>query len=73
MQTVTKVHSKNWHNNITELFKVMFSDSQIAKVFILGADKTKYIINYGIATYFYEILKTNVNLAGFYVISLTKV
>ena len=69
LQTVTKGHSKNSNNNITELFKVMFPDSQIAKMFTLGADKTRYIINHGIAPYFYEILKANVNLADFYVIS----
>ena len=65
MQTVTKGHSKNLNNNITELFKVMFSDSQIAKIFTLGADKTRYITNHRIAPYFYEILKANVNLADF--------
>ena len=69
LQTVTKGHSKNSNNNVTELFKVMFPDSQIAKMFTLGADKTRYIINHGIAPYFYEILKANVNLADFYVIS----
>ena len=69
MQTVTKEHSKNSNNNVTELFKVMFPDRQIAKMFTLGADKTRYIINHGIAPYFYEILKVNVNLADFHVIS----
>ena len=38
-------------------------------MFTLGADKTRYIINHGVAPYFYEILKANVNLADFYVIS----
>ena len=38
-------------------------------MFTLGADKTRDIINYGIAPYFYEILKANVNLADFYVIN----
>ena len=61
LQTLTKGHSKNSNNNITELFKVMFPDSQIAKIFTLVADKTRYIISHGIAPYFYEILKANVN------------
>ena len=69
MQTVTKGHSKNSNNNITELFKVMLPESQIAKIIILGADKTRYIINHDIAPHFYKILKANVNLADFYVIS----
>ena len=69
LQTVTKGHSKNSSNNIAELFKVIFPDSQIAKMFTLGTDKTRYIVNYGIAPYFYEILNANVNLADFYAIS----
>ena len=73
LQTVTKGHSKNSNNNITELFKVMFPDSQIAKIFTLGADKTRHIINHGIALCFYETLKANVNLADFYVISFDEV
>ena len=39
LQTVTKGNSKNSNNNITELFKVMFPDSQIVKICILGAEK----------------------------------
>ena len=39
MQTVTKGHSKSSNNNITELFKIMFPDSQIVKMCILGAEK----------------------------------
>ena len=70
MQTVTKGHSKNSNNSVTELFKVMFPDSQIAEMFTLGADKTRYVMNHGVpyfyAPYFYEILKANVNLADFY-------
>ena len=69
LQTVTKGHSKNSNNDITKLFKVMFPYSQMAKMFKLGADKTKYIINQGIASYFYEILKASVNLADFYIVS----
>ena len=63
LQTVTIGHSNNLNNNITELFKV------VSWAVTLGADKTTYIINHGIAPYFYEILNTNVNLADFHVIS----
>ena len=63
LQTVTIGHSNNLNNNITELFKV------VSWAVTLGADKTRYIINHGIAPYFYEILNTNVNLADFHVIS----
>ena len=66
MQTVTKGHFKNSNDNN------VFPDSQIAKMLTLGADETRYIINYGIAPYFYEIFKASVNLVGFYVISFDK-
>ena len=39
LQTVTEGHSKCSNNNITELFKVMFPDSQIVKMCILRAEK----------------------------------
>ena len=44
----------------------------IANCKTLGADKTRHIIHYGIAPYFYEILKASVNLEDFYVISFHK-
>ena len=39
----------------------MFPDSKIVKSFALGADKLRYLITYGIAPYFYDLLKDNVN------------
>ena len=35
----------------------MFPDSKIAKSFELGATKLKYVINFGIAPYFRDILQ----------------
>ena len=46
----------------------MFSDSEIAKSFKLGADKLKYSVNYGLAPYFKSILETNVKNSDCYVI-----
>ena len=37
-------------------------------MFTLGADKARYVINHGIAPYFYEVLKASVSSADFYVI-----
>ena len=51
---------------------VMFPGSQIEKMFTIGAGKTKYTVDHGIAPYFYENLKANVNLADFYFISIDK-
>ena len=39
----------------------MFPDSKIVESFALGADKLHYLITYGIAPYFYDLLKDNVN------------
>ena len=36
LPAVTKGHSKDLNNNITELFKFMFPDSQIAKMLKQG-------------------------------------
>ena len=41
---------------VSELFEVMFSDSQIAKDFQMSRTKMTYLINFAIAPYFLEIL-----------------
>lgn len=54
LRTVIKRHSSNSNDNITSFFKSMFPDNKFAKLFGLGADKTRYVINYDIAPYFCE-------------------
>ena len=39
----------------------MFRNSKIVESFALGADKLHYLITYGIAPYFYDLLKDNAN------------
>ena len=39
----------------------MFSDSDIAKEFSMGADKLRYVVNQRIAPYFHKILKEEVS------------
>ena len=47
----------------------MFPDSKIAKSFELGATKLKYVINFGIAPYFRDILYNHLQKSDCFVIS----
>ena len=65
---------------VSELFQVMFSDSQIAKDFQMSRTKMANIINFGIAPtyiinfatapYFLEILASELKSCNYYSISL---
>ena len=68
LQSVLKGHSNNSSSNISPLFKVMFPDSKIVESFALGADKLRYLITYGIAPYFYDLLKDIVNNSECYTV-----
>ena len=50
-----------------ELFQAMFKDSKIAKKFTCGSTKCSYVINFGIAPYFHNLLENALNFAPFYV------
>ena len=65
-QSILKGHSHNSSNNISPLFKVVFPESKIVESFALGADKLRYLITYGIAPYFYDLLQDNVNNSDCY-------
>lgn len=49
--TVTKHQSYTGNENIDELFQIMFPDSEIAKTFKCGKDKTAYMARFGLADY----------------------
>ena len=53
------------------IFRTMFSDSHTAQEFELGADKLKYVTNWGVAPYFKDLLiKAQLHTSDFMVISL---
>ena len=52
-----------------DLFKCMFPDSQIATKFSLSKTKCSYIINVGFASYFIEVLLSQIKASSFFVIS----
>ena len=47
----------------------MFSDSHTAQEFELGADKLKYVTNWGVTPYFKDLLKAKLHTSDFMVIS----
>ncbi|KAL7846797.1 hypothetical protein SRHO_G00217770 [Serrasalmus rhombeus] len=59
----TKHHSFNSNEGIGELFRNMFPDSDMAKSFALGKDKTAYFIKFGIAPCFKKQLVKTINKA----------
>lgn len=69
LKVVCSSFSNNSCSDISQIFKCMFPDSAIAKSFELGADKLKYVINFGIAPYFKDILDDILKKSNHYVIS----
>ncbi|CAM4639158.1 unnamed protein product [Leuciscus chuanchicus] len=61
-------HSYNSNEGIGELFENMFTDSDIAKSFACGKDKTAYILGFGIAPHFKKLLINSINDSGPYVL-----
>ena len=54
---------------LNDLLKCMFPDSQIASKFSLSKTKCSYIINFGLASCFIEILLSQIKASSFFVIS----
>ena len=56
LKVVMSRYSKSSCNDVTELFKIMFPDSDIAKSFTCAKTKCRYMIVYGLAPYFQSCL-----------------
>ena len=61
--------SINSAEKIPDLFKVMFSDSQIASEFQMSGTKLSYLINFGIAPHFRQLLVDEINCCSFFTMS----
>ena len=61
--------SINSAEKISDLFKVMFSDSQIASEFQMSGTKLSYLINFGIAPHFRQLLVDEINCCSFFTMS----
>ena len=62
-------YSKSSCNDVTELFKIMFPDSDIAKSFTCAKTKCRYMIVYGLAPYFQSCLLDDLKDSAYHVIS----
>ena len=56
LHTAEKHHSLNSNEHLGDVFTAMFPDSNIAKTFACGKDKSGYIIRFGLAPYFKQEL-----------------
>ena len=68
LDTAAKHHSLSSNEGISGIFQEMFPDSDIAKTFTCGKDKTGYITKFGLAPYFKQQLVDGVNKAGQFVL-----
>ena len=59
--------SMNSCNHISDLFSLMFPDSEIAKGFRMCSDKAAYVINHGLGPYFERKIKKIMNESEFLV------
>ena len=60
LKTISSHCSYSSNENIEKIFRVMFSDSQIAAKFTYGSRKTSYICVFGLAEHFKEMLMKSV-------------
>ena len=61
--------SINSAEKISDLFKVMFSDSQIASEFQMSRTKLSYLINFGIDQHLRQLLVDKINCCSFFTMS----
>ena len=69
LKSIMSKYSYNSSNDIGDVFRRMFPDSDIARSFKCGPTKQAYLINFGIGPYFTESLLNKVREAVCYVIS----
>ena len=69
LKVVTSHFSLRSCLELNDLFKCMLPDSQIASKFSLSKIKCSYIINFGLAPYFIEVLLSQIKVLSFFVIS----
>ena len=69
LNVVLSKSSQHSCDSINQLFQEMFPDSAIAKKIQIGRTKCSYVIKYGIAPYFLELLYKEVSASPYHVIS----
>ena len=66
LKTVDSKFSMRSCDDVSELFRTMFPDSDIAKKFQLSRTKCSYVINHGLAPHFKSVLIEDINKSPFY-------
>ena len=69
LKVVSSKYSRSLCDDIGQLFKVMFPDSKVAESFSCAKTKSRYIIIYGLAPYFFQCLQDEVKANPSHVIS----
>ncbi|XP_056451964.1 uncharacterized protein LOC130387051 isoform X3 [Gadus chalcogrammus] len=64
LKSISDHHSYSSNEGISEIFKAMFSDSEIAATFTSGKNKTSYITKFGLAPFITKELVKEVNEAS---------
>ena len=72
LKTISQHLSYTSNEGITDLFKIMFPDSDIASTFLRGINKTAYITKFGLARFITKELTEQVNQAAGFVPCLMK-
>lgn len=68
LKTISEHHSYTLNENIMEIFKTMFPDSEVAATFSCGSNKTAYITKFGLAPFITKELTDQVNKANGFVV-----
>nr|XP_054593005.1 zinc finger protein 112 [Nothobranchius furzeri] len=68
LNTAVQHHSYASNEGVSELFQAMFSDSEMAKSFTCGKDKTSYVLKFGLAPHVKKELISAANNAGPFVL-----
>ena len=65
LKSVMSGYSNNSSSDMNVTFQIMFPDSNIAKQYQMGPDKLKYIVNWGLAPYFKDLLIEDISKAKY--------
>ena len=68
LRTVVRHQSYSSNAEIGKLFALMFPDSDIAKAFQCGRDKTAYLSKFGLAPHFTKLVEDDIRKAGEFVL-----
>ncbi len=69
LKNVMDHHSKRSVDEDAETFRRMFPDSQIAQKFKLGRTKLSYVLYYGLAEYFRQLLREDLRKCQYFVVA----